>query len=53
MTKFQVIKISPGIELKLSSDVDVHQAISKATDGSGDMYIRIKCTDKKVYDKFH
>ena len=53
MTKFQVIKLSPGIELRINSDVDVDKVISKASDSNGDMYIRIRCTDKKVYDKFH
>lgn len=48
LAKAQTFKIAPGIELKVSSEVDVKQAIGTDTDENGNIYIRIKCTDKKT-----
>ena len=52
MIKFQVIKIAPGIELKVSRDVDVHRVISSVQDNNGNKYIRIRCTNKQVHEQY-
>jgi len=51
LAKAQTLKIAPGIELKVNSEVDIKQAISTDTDENGNKYIRIKCTDKKTIDE--
>ena len=51
LAKAQTLKIAPGIELKVNSEVDIKQAIGTDTDENGNIYIRIKCTDKKTIDE--
>ena len=51
LAKAQTFKIAPGIELKVNSEVDVKQAIGTDTDENGNIYIRIKCTDKKTINE--
>ena len=51
LAKAQTLKIAPGIELKVNSEVDIKQAIGTDTDENGNKYIRIKCTDKKTIDE--
>lgn len=51
LAKAQTLKIAPGIELKVNSEVDIKQAIGTDTDENGNIYIRIKCTDKKTINE--